>query len=213
MKKNYFLGKNLLILLTGSLIATSCMTDTESPVIQDDQVEIALEETGGTGDENLRKGGFMPYEDTFYNSITPTFGIDGLYFPGTGTGKARGLGKSYSFLNQRLSEDGTLLLGAPVKDYYTQELNDFGIDSETLDDKVSTVVINERGHALFIESEENELIRDIVNPDIIYFNAKINIVGGTKIYKDAAGSGTVNGWFDESSNEGVSKVSATIKLK
>lgn len=226
MKKNFFLGKNLLILLTGSLIATSCMTDAESPVIQDDQVEIALEETGETGDENLRKGGFMPYEDTFQNQIIAldeNFEIVEKpletpwlikYLPGFGEGKAKGLGRSYSLINQIVTGPVTTE-GQPVVDYlpFVDFLISLGIDPNEIPIGVSTIVINERGHALFMTSGTNTASPfDPLNP-IRTFSADVTIVGGTKIYKDATGSGTVTGWYNGITGEGESTVNAEIKLK
>ncbi|TFV97744.1 hypothetical protein E4S40_03630 [Algoriphagus kandeliae] len=223
MKKNYFLGKNLLILLTGSLIATSCMTDAESPVIQDDQVEIALEDIGQTGEENLRKGGFMAYQDVFSNQIfalDKNFKVvidpeknfpDIKYLPGFGFGKSRGLGKSFSFINQEVIDFSTSK-GAPAKYIFMNDLMKLGLNLDEIPENASTIIVNERGHALFMVSGENEA--SFPDADgIRTFSADVTILGGTKIFKDATGSGTVSGWYNGSTGEGESTVTAEIKLK
>ncbi|MCS5489533.1 hypothetical protein [Algoriphagus limi] len=210
MKKNYFLGKNLLILLTGSLIATSCMTDAESPVIQDDQVEIALEDIGQTGEENLRKGWTFQYVDTFQNQIIPTPTNDGVFLPGEGVGKASRLGKSYSFINQVVTGPITSE-GAPVTMFFFEELVELGIDLEDLTDNISTVVVNGGEHALFMESKTN--FATPVSNERIEFQAEVIIVGGTKKYKGVTGTGQVTGWYNPNNGQGQSTVSAEITLK
>jgi hypothetical protein len=220
MKKNYFFAKSFLILAASSLIVTSCMTDTEGPLEESLLTEKALEVTDSEGGENLKKGGFVEYKDSFTNQILSLGEVDGefvlvdprtfegtIFLPGTGKGKARTMGNVHSFINQ-VATGPTTSIGAPVMQFHADALAKFGIVD--LPNNVHTVTINDAGHALFFESKTN--VANSMAPDRVEFEAELTIVGGTKKYENAPGTGNVTGFYNPNNGQGESTVTALIKL-
>ncbi|SFO38228.1 hypothetical protein SAMN04488519_10611 [Algoriphagus ornithinivorans] len=207
MKKNYFFAKSFLILAASSLIVTSCMTDTEGPLKESLLTEKALEVTNSEGGENLRKGGFVEYKDSFTNQINPSGTFPNLFLPGYGEGKARSMGNVYSFINQVVTGELTSE-GAPVSQFFADDLAAFGVTD--LDEKVHSVTVNDAGHALFFESKTN--VATPIAPDRVEFEAKLIVLGGTKKFKNATGEGKVTGFYNPVTGRGESTVTALIKL-
>lgn len=225
MKKNYFFAKSFLILAASSLIVTSCMTDTEGPLEESILTEKALEVTDSEGGENLKKGGFIEYKDSFVNQIIPFIeigpeilvpydperfpGLLPTYLPGIGEGKARTLGKVYSYINQKVLPGTNSSEGTELFQFQLEALEKLGISN--LPDEVHAVTVSEGGHALFFRSGKN--VGTIVNDSVTTFTAKLEVVGGVGKYENASGEGEVKGWYDQRNGYGESMVTALLKRK
>lgn len=214
MKKHLSITQKMLALAVVLFGAVACISETETPLIDQSQVEIATTEEGG---ENLRKGGYMPYEESFVNQIFPQEinegEFAGYYLPGTGVGKAQGMGKVYSFINQRPISD-TESMPAPVTLFFEEQLEGFGIVD--IPQNVNSVTVSESGNAIFFESGINRVI-GFTPEGLVKFEAEITIVGGTKKFKNATGEGKLTGSYDAdpespTAGQGTSKIEALIKL-
>ncbi len=203
MKKNYMITKSFVILLTAGILS-SCMSELEEPIQEEAVVEAAIEEGG----ENLRKGGFTPYEEAFVNQIVPD-PINGiLYLPGTGEGKAQGMGKVKSFINQ-IQTSETESVGASVTMFHADALAELGIAD--IPEEAHSVTVSDNGTAIFYSSG---LITG-GQPNVmgeVAFSAEVTILGGTKKFRNATGTGTLSGTYSIISGIGTSKVEALIKL-
>lgn len=209
MKKHLSITHKLLVLTAVVFGASACISETEKPLIDQSQVEIATTEEGG---ENLKKGGLMPYEESFVNQITvvpPTEELPLTFLPGTGVGKAQGMGKVYSFINQ-VATSLTTSEGAPVTQFYADELASFGLTD--IPDDVNSVTVSENGTAIFYRSETNQATFPDEN-GMVTFEAVVHIVGGTKKFRNATGEGVLTGMYDSNTGEGTSKIEAQIKLQ
>ncbi|WP_144603985.1 hypothetical protein [Algoriphagus algorifonticola] len=219
MKKNYFFAKSFLI-LASAFIVTSCISDTEGPLEETASLEKSLEVKDSEGGENLKKGGLVEYKDSFANQIIALGEVEGqfvpvdpmtfdgvVYLPGNGKGKARTMGNVYSFINQVITGPATSE-GAPVTQFFAQDLADLGITG--IPDNVHSVTVNEAGHALFFESKTN--VASPMAPDRVEFEADLIVVGGTKKYENATGTGKVIGYYNPMNGEGESTVTALIKI-
>ncbi|MGM0946262.1 MAG: hypothetical protein ACQEW9_13835 [Bacteroidota bacterium] len=210
MKKHLSITHKLLVLTAVVFGASACISETETPLIDQSQVEIATTEEGG---ENLKKGGLMPYEESFVNQIFPQEinegEFAGYYLPGTGVGKAQGMGKVYSFINQ-VATSLTTSEGAPVTQFYADELASFGLTD--IPDYVNSVTVSENGTAIFYSSETNQATFPDEN-GMVTFEAVVHIVGGTKKFRNATGEGVLTGMYDSNTGEGTSKIEAQIKLQ
>lgn len=211
MKKNYLVTKIVFGLCAG-IFATSCISDTESPILTEQlEKSVALSE-GTTGEENLRKLPEFNYLEKFSNQITQKYEGEGefgpiVFLPGTGVGNATFIGKSYSFLNQ-LAIGPTTTVSAPVTQYYSEELEAIGLT--VIPDNVNSLTTDGKGNAIFFESGINTGV--IISLTKTEFSADLMVVGGTGKFLGATGEGKVVGYYNPSTGVGASTVRANIKF-
>lgn len=216
MKKSYLVAK-IVFGLTSGILVTSCISDPETPILNENQESIELLAEQATGDENLRKGNEIDYEETFTNLIefVPADGYAGgpapAFYPGTGQGTTSLMKKAFSFINQYASFgiNGLSTIGAPVAQFYQTELAKLGI--KRLPDEVSSITVDSHGNSIWFKN-----ILNITTPESISrtnFTAEVEVVGGTGKYTGVKGKGVVKGYFDPSSGKGKSTTSAKISFK
>lgn len=211
MKKSY-LVPSMLVVLTAGVFATSCISESESPVLtQQLEKSNALSE-GALGDENLRKLPEFNYSEKFTNQITPK--MEGynefgpiVFLPGTGVGNATFLGKSYSFINQ-MAVGPLTTISAPVTQYYSEELEEMGLTG--IPDNVNSLTTDGKGNAIYFESGTNSAV--MVTDTKTEFSAELIIVGGTGKFSGATGKGRVEGFYNPQNGVGSSAVKADIKF-
>lgn len=211
MKKSYLVAKIVFGLTAGFLI-TSCISESESPILTEQlEKSVALSEET-TGEENLRKYPEFNYLEKFSNQITPKYEGESefgpiIYLPGTGVGNATFIGKSYSFINQ-LAVGPTTTIGAPVTQYYSVELEALGLTD--IPDNVNSLTTDGKGNAIFFESDVNSAV--MVSETKTEFSADLTIVGGTGKFLGATGTGKVEGNYNPTNGVGASTVRANIKF-
>ena len=211
MKKNYLVTKIVFGLCAG-IFATSCISDTESPILTEQlEKSVALSE-GTSGEENLRKLPEFNYIEKFSNQITVIVGGQGefgslVFLPGTGVGNATFIGKSYSFLNQ-LAIGPTTTVSAPVTQFYSEELEALGLTD--IPDNVNSLTTDGKGNAIFFESGTNTGV--IISATKTEFSAELTVVGGTGKFLGVTGEGKVEGYYNPTNGVGASTVRANIKF-
>ena len=211
MKKNYLVAKIVFGLCAG-IFATSCISDTESPILTEQlEKSVALSE-GTSGEENLRKLPEFNYIEKFSNQITVIVGGQGefgslVFLPGTGVGNATFIGKSYSFLNQ-LAIGPTTTVSAPVTQFYSEELEALGLTD--IPDNVNSLTTDGKGNAIFFESGTNTGV--IISATKTEFSAELTVVGGTGKFLGVTGEGKVEGYYNPTNGVGASTVRANIKF-
>ncbi len=209
----------LLIALVGA-----CVSETE-PLLEPDQIEASIElneeEEGG---ENLRKGEAKSraYFERFYNQLDPRdpFGNPitspedfALFFPGIGKGNSTHMGKATTLLNQKLefTEQGPKTVGAPVTQFYSDIIQyELGLDPTIIPDEVSSITTDGRGNSVWFKNIEN-VVTPSENSPISYFEAQVEIVGGTGKFDGASGFGTVKGSFNSLDGKGESTINGRIE--
>lgn len=215
MKKIHLTGK-LMAFLCLIFIASSCMSGLEEA--EEVQVtELPEEEISEIPEsENLRKGRTFKYMEVFSNQITPiSFPNENpeipvkevTFLPGTGKGVARFMGRATSYINQ-LATSETTSIGAPVTQFYGEELAKLGL--KKIPDEVSSVTVDRRGNAIFFKSLEN--IATPINETLTIFVAEVEIVGGTGRFRGASGEGIVEGRFNPTNGKGSSVVKASLRF-
>ncbi|WP_297337425.1 hypothetical protein [Algoriphagus sp.] len=209
MKKQLSITQKMLAFILVLFGAAACISETETPLAEQSQVESAELEEGG---ENLKKGGYIPYEESFVNQITPfnlgTAESPLIFLPGTGEGKGQGMGKVYSFINQ-VATSPTTSEGAPVTQFHEEALAAFGLTD--IPDDVHSVTVSENGTAIFYSGETNIATFPDENGRV-EFEAVVHIVGGTKKFKNAKGEGKLTGSYHAGTGQGTSKIEALIQL-
>ncbi len=209
MKKNYLVAKIVFGLCAG-IFATSCISDTESPILTEQlEKSVALSE-GTSGEENLRKLPEFNYIEKFSNQITVIVGGQGefgslVFLPGTGVGNATFIGKSYSFLNQ-LAIGPTTTVSAPVTQFYSDELSDLGLVN--IPDEVSSLTTDGKGNSVWYKNILNRTTPS--SSTRTDFTADVEIVGGTGKFEGATGNGTVEGFFNPQDGKGSTTLRASI---
>lgn len=210
MKKSYLVAK-IVFGLTAGILVTSCISETESPLLTEQlEKSVAISEET-TGEENLRKYPEFNYLEKFSNQITPQYeGANEfgpiVFLPGTGVGNATFLGKSYSFINQ-LAVGPTTTIGAPVTKYYSEELEALGLTD--IPDNVNSLTTDGKGNAIFFESGANSAVK--VSETKTEFSADLKVVGGTGKFLGVTGTGKVEGKYNPLTGVGASIVRADIK--
>lgn len=211
MKKSY-LVTSMAVVLSSGFFASSCISESESPILTEQlEKSIALSE-GATGEENLRKLPEYNYSEKFTNQITPKFeGANEfgpiVFLPGTGVGNATFLGKSYSFINQ-MAVGPITTISAPVTQYYSEELEAMGLTG--IPDNVNSLTTDGKGNAIYFESGINTAV--MVTETRTEFSADLIIVGGTGKFSGATGKGRVEGSYNPKNGVGTSAVKADIKF-
>lgn len=206
------------ISLISVTIMSSCMQETEAPLSS--EMSKLTEEivVSGLGGENLRKSpNGVAYQEKFTNQIeiipdfaggfTPEIPFPAFY-PGTGTGNATYMGKAYSFINQRafLTQQGPVTVGAPVSQFFANQLADFGITN--VPDEVSSLTTDGKGNTIYFKNILN--VTTPASETRINFVADVEIIGGKGIFATASGKGKVNGFFNPVNGKGETTLRASI---
>lgn len=202
-----------------ALTMNSCVQEEAVPQMMEEKIPVV--ETIAdlvSGSENLRKSpNGVVYQEKFSNqSIAGSEGIPGYAFPGFGTGNATYIGKSYSFFNQYAqgfpNENGEVTtIAAPVTEFFSDQLTSLGLDVAEIDACsriVSTLTTDGKGNTIWFTNVINKAKFDLEGN--ITFEAQIDIVGGTGIFKNATGNGTVKGNVSGSTGQGTTLVRANI---
>lgn len=214
MKKSYLIAK-IVFGLTAGFLVTSCISDPESPVLTEQlEKSVALSE-GTTGEENLRKSSEYNYIEKFSNQLSfvpgPEFagGPAPAWYPGVGVGMVNRMGKAQSFINQFAYFDGELGLvtvGAPVTQFYSEELTNLGLTG--IPSEVSSLTTDGKGNAIWFENVKN--VTTVISADRTDFEAEVNVIGGNGRFSRAEGSGIVKGYFNPNTGVGQSELTARI---
>jgi hypothetical protein len=208
-----------LVLISG-IVLTSCMPEVETPNTME-LAKTAKESTQVvTGEENFRKSpNGVFYQEKFTNQSI--LAEDPSAFPGFGVGNATYIGKGLSFFNQKTlgspDEYGVVFTkAAPVTDYFKEELEALGINTDELDEFnesgddskiVSSLTTDGKGNTIWFNNVETRAQFD--HAGNITFEADITILGGTGKFKGASGFGTVVGNVGEF-GKGTSTLRANI---
>ena len=217
MKKSYLNWS--LMGLALALTMNSCVQEEAAPQMMEEKLPVV--ETIAdlvSGSENLRKSpNGVVYQEKFSNqSIAGSEGVSPIAFPGFGTGNATFIGKSYSYFNQYAlggpDDNGEVTtIAAPVTEYFAEQLTELGLNVEEIDScykTVSTLTTDGKGNTIWFTNILNKAKFD--NQENITFEAQIEIVGGTGIFKNATGQGTVRGNVNGSNGQGTTVVKANI---
>lgn len=214
MKKSYLVTK-IVFGLTAGFFVTSCMSDPESPVLTEQlEKSVAISEET-TGEENLRKSPEYNYIEKFSNQLIfePGPGYAGgpapAWYPGVGVGMVNRMGKAQSFINQFAffdSELGLVTVGAPVTQFYSEELTNLGLTG--IPPEVSSLTTDGKGNAIWFENVKN--VTTAISADRTDFEAEVNVIGGNGRFSRAQGSGIVKGYFNPNTGVGQSELTARI---
>lgn len=215
MKKTQTFLKPALV-LTASLMLFSCVSEIESPIVQEDVKLLETINSDSNGDENLRKSAERNYFERFTNQLfsldddgNPTSEIP-AYFPGTGVGNSTHMGKSLTFINQfvQFGPNGLETVAAPVTKFFEKELTSLGITN--IPDEVSSITTDRKGNSVWFKAISNTVSLTPESP-IANFVAKVEIIGGTGKFENATGYGEVIGSFNQVSGEGSSVIKGRIE--
>ncbi|TDQ19224.1 hypothetical protein DFQ04_1043 [Algoriphagus boseongensis] len=218
MKKSYL--KWSILGLSMVLILNSCVQEETSPVAVEEKAVVESINELVAGSENFRKApNGVVYQEKFSNqSIAGSNGIPPYAFPGFGMGNATYLGKSYSFFNQYATgepdENGVVYtIAAPVTEFFAPQLTALGLDVAGINSNpklVSTLTTDGKGNTIYFNNILNKAQFDLEGN--ISFEAQIEIVGGTGIFVDATGTGTVFGNVSGANGQGTTLVKAQIQF-
>lgn len=217
MKKSYLVAKMVVGLIAG-IFVTSCISESESPILTEQlEKSVAISE-GTTGEENLRKSSEYNYIEKFSNQIDFFPDLENgwqpgspapAWYPGVGVGMANRMGKAQSFLNQFAYFDndlGLVTVGAPVTQFYLQELTELGL--KNIPNNVSSLTTDGKGNAIWFENVKN--VTTVISVDRTDFEAEVNVIGGNGKFSRARGSGIVKGFFNPNTGSGKSELMARI---
>ncbi|WP_339866426.1 hypothetical protein [uncultured Algoriphagus sp.] len=200
-----------MITLAGSVLMVSC-----SPLIEESidpqlvKSSEALVVPGSSGDLNARKSTEVAYFERFTNQLTQLdehgnwTAVNPTFFPGTGIGNSSHMGKALTFLNQRTDRLGTV--GAPVTQFYSEQLEALGIFVDNLE--VSSVTTDGKGNSVWFKNIQN--IASPISEERIEFKAEVEIIGGTGKFEGASGSATVDGFFNPTNGQGMSTIKGNM---
>lgn len=219
MKKNYFAWSFLGLALT--LILPSCVPNEDTENVLASKPVVESIESLVAGSENFRKApNGVVYQEKFSNqSIAGEEGVAPYAFPGFGFGNATYLGKGYSFFNQYATggpdENGIVYtIAAPVTEYFSEQIAGLGLDVDAImsnDKLVSTLTTDGKGNSIWFHNIINEAKVDGMGN--ITFVAQVEIVGGTGVFENATGLGTVVGNVSGEDGKGTTLVKADIKFE
>ncbi|MBA4301586.1 hypothetical protein SAMN03080617_00798 [Algoriphagus alkaliphilus] len=203
-----------LVLISG-IIFSSCMSEAETPVINE-LAEVSRETSQVvTGEENFRKGPKGVFYQEKFSNQSIVVGNPAA-FPGFGEGQATFIGKGFSFFNQYAlgfpDQNGVVFTEpAWVTEFFEKELIALGIDAEVIKASskiVSSLTTDGKGNSIWFKSVSNRAQFD--QQGNITFEAEIEIVGGTGKFQGATGVGTVKGNVMASDGKGNTTVRANI---
>ncbi len=215
MKKSYLRFPGLVLGL--SLAVSSCISDSEVPVI--DTQARALDElvSADQGGENLRMGTAYNYTETFENQLMVIPYVEDLvvgaqaYFPGVGKGMANRMGKATSFLNQLAVFDpqteAVITVAAPVTQFYGEKLEALGLTG--IPDEVSSLTTDGKGNAIWFKNIKN--VTKEISATLTEFEAEVEVIGGNGRFSRAKGQGVVVGTFNPLTGQGKSELKARIE--
>lgn len=214
MKKNYlsYLSLGLLLAVSSCNIEQPTLDVSQEPKTL---VEIVAESNGS---ENLRKApNGVFYQEKFSNqSIAGALNVPEYAFPGFGIGNSTYMGKAYSYFNQYIvgfeGSNVAITMSAPVTEFFSTELADLGLDIAEIDAnniQVSSLSTDGKGNAIWFHNEKTTAT--FLPEGGISFEATISIVGGSGIFKNATGEGTVIGNVG-TDGKGSTVVRANIKF-
>lgn len=201
--------------LAGSVFMASCSPYMEEPTqIQQVTDSDILVRPETSSNQNARKAVQRNYSEKFSNQLTQV-DENGIYtlnipafFPGTGAGNASHMGKAFTFLNQYASfgVNGLGSVGAPVTQFYSEELEKLGIVVDNPD--VSSVTTDGKGNSVWFKNRQNTITSS--SEERSDFIAEVEIVGGTGKFEKASGTATVTGYFNPKNGSGSSTMQGTI---
>lgn len=202
--------------LAGSVLMASCTSFIEEPAqIQQVTDSELLASASSSVDPNARKAVERSYTERFTNQLTP-MDENGIftsnyptYFPGTGIGNSSHMGKALTFLNQRVTsgENGLGTVGAPVTQFYSEQLVALGIVVDN--PEVSSVTTDGKGNSIWFKNIQNTITAS--SEERIDFEAEVEIVDGTGKFENATGTATVSGYFNPSNGQGMSTIQGRIE--
>lgn len=205
-----------LMSLAGSFLLVSCVESIEETTLsqQIEKVEAIQTPTEST-DLNARKTAERNYFERFTNQLnqvdengnfTPQIPA---YFPGTGVGTSTHMGKAMTFLNQYApaEQGGALTVGAPVTQFYEDELAEIGLTN--IPDEVSSLTTDGKGNSVWFKNIQNVVTQ--TSPTRMDFVAEVEIIGGTGKFENSSGTATVNGYFNPTNGTGMSTISGRIE--
>ncbi|MEB2781151.1 hypothetical protein U3A58_12175 [Algoriphagus sp. C2-6-M1] len=202
--------------LAGSVLMASCVPTMEEPAqIQQVTESEVLDSPSSSADPNAKKAVERSYTERFTNQLTPMDenGIfpsnNPTYFPGTGIGNSSHMGKALTFLNQRVTsgENGLGTVGAPVTQFYSEQLLVLGIVVDN--PEVSSVTTDGKGNSVWFKNIQNTITAS--SEERIDFEAEVEIVGGTGKFENASGAATVIGYFNRTNGQGMSTIQGRIE--
>lgn len=204
-----------LMSLAGSLFVSACTSVEEPSLVQPvSQTEVLISQETLT-DGNARKTAERNYFERFTNQLISVdengqFTSDiPAYFPGTGIGNSSHMGKAYTFMNQFASFglNGLQTVGAPVTQFYAEELEAMGIIVD--DDEVSSITTDGNGNSVWFKNINN--VVTLTSDERNDFVAEVEIIGGTGKFEGATGVGTVIGHFNPLTGAGSSTIQGRIE--
>lgn len=203
-----------LMSLAGSMFVSACTSVEEPALVQPASQTEVLTSPETLTDGNARKTAERNYFERFTNQLSSvdengefTTAIP-AYFPGTGVGNSSHMGKAYTFLNQYASigAAGLQTVGAPVTQFYAEELEAMGIFVDN--DEVSSITTDGKGNSVWFKNINN--VVTVINDDRSEFIAEVAIIGGTGKFEGATGEGTVVGNFNPKTGAGSSTIQGRI---
>ncbi len=201
--------------IAGTVSISSCSTIVEEPMQLQNAKEVSSEVLNSSDIKARKKVAVeRNYFEKFSNQLMqvdengePTQNIP-AYFPGIGEGNSTHMGKALTFLNQFafFNENGLNTIGAPVTQFYSEELVEIGLID--IPDDVSSITTDGKGNSVWFKNIEN--IVTPVTEDKSDFVAKVEIIGGTGKFENATGDGIVVGFFNPNTGEGESTIKGRI---
>lgn len=215
MKKSISLKLGMFT-LAGTVFMASCSPTFEESIDpqQVNSTEV-LSAPDSFSDTNARKSVEKNYFERFTNQLaqvdesgSPTYDIP-AYLPGTGIGNSSHMGKASTFINQYASygEHGLGTVGAPVTQFYSEQLEAMGIIVDN--PEVSAVTTDGKGNSIWFKNLQNVITSD--TDEKVNFEAEVEIVGGTGKFENATGSGTVKGYFNPNNGQGMSTIQGRLE--
>lgn len=213
MKKNFLKYSALVLGLT--LAVSSCISDSEAPLVDAQSKKLNELVSADQDGENLRKGTAYNYTETFENQLMVVPYVGDLvgaqaYFPGVGKGMANRMGKATSFLNQLAVFDpqteAVITVAAPVTQFYGENLEALGLTG--IPDEVSSLTTDGKGNAIWFKNIKN--VTKEISETLTEFEAEVEVVGGNGRFSRAKGQGVVVGTFNPLTGQGKSELKARI---
>ncbi len=213
--KNSLWSRIGIFTISGSILLASCSSLTEEPIQLQEAGEVSSA-SDVSNDINARKKTAVErnYFEKFTNQLgsvdengQPTNLIP-AYFPGTGEGNSTHMGKAITFLNQYafFNQNGLNTIGAPVTQFYAQELAEIGITN--IPDNVSSITTDGKGNSVWFENIQNTVTP--AGAERTDFVAEVKIIGGTGKFENATGDGLVVGYFNPQTGMGSSTINGKI---
>ncbi|MBN3519154.1 hypothetical protein JYB62_03990 [Algoriphagus lutimaris] len=214
--KNSMWSKLGLMSLAGSMFVSACTSVEEPALVQPASQTEVLTSPETLTDGNARKRVERNYFERFTNQLfavpineDPSLPFP-AYFPGSGEGNSSHMGKAYTFLNQYafFGPDGLQTIGAPVTQYFAEELENMGIFVDN--DEVSSITTDGKGNSVWFKNINNVVTP--VSDERSEFIAEVEIIGGTGKFEGATGEGTVVGNFNPQTGAGSSTIQGRIEF-